>query len=368
MSAAGLAAAGLIESPGELAARSAAPAPSVITAAAGLRVLRNGIVVPGTVRAGHTVPVTASAPYRAVIVTKMPVRLGHRVWPGDVIVQVDGRPVLLLRGKLPPYRNLREGDTGPDVAQLQTALTSLGYGDYDQPGYFGPSTALAVQLLYQHVGYSPPLYHPPARKHRPPGIPPPLPQVYLPMDEVSYIPTSSALVVAVNAKAGTTVTAGQVVLRLATGHPYVTGALTARQAALARVGGSAQVSLASPHVADSGSVTAITAIPAYASHGTGRTDYPVDVTVDHALPESLIGTTVRLTLWSPVTSSPVLTVPVAAVFTAKSRTYVTVVVQKGRTRRIPVLTGPSAGGFVAVQPASKATLEPGDQVVIGVGQ
>jgi hypothetical protein len=383
MSAAGLAAARLIQSPDQLAARTTAPALSVITGVAGRRMLRNGIVVPGTVRPGHTVAVTAAAPYTAVIVTKMPVKLGHRVWPGHVIAQIDGRPILLLRGKLPPYRDLRQGETGPDVTQLQTALIGVGYADYDPAGYFGPSTALAVRLLYQHLGYSPPLYRPKAPKHRHHGTHPPRPQrprVYLPMNEVIYIPTASALVVAVNAKAGTTVSPGQVVLRLATGHPYVTGMLSARQAALARIGSAAQIRLANPHIADTGTVTGLGAIPAYASHGSGRIEYPVDVTVHRPLPEGLIGTTVRLTVWSAVTRTPVLTVPLAAVFRSppgKPRkagrapvpaTYVTTLAADGRSRRIPVLTGPAAGGFVAVQPARPAALQPGDHVVIGVGR
>lgn len=376
MSAVGLAAARLIESPAEVAARSAAPASAVLSGVASLRVLRDGIVVPGTVRAGRTVAVTASAPYSAVIVTKMPVKLGQMAWPGRVVAQVDGRPVLLLRGKLPAYRNLREGDAGPDVAQLQAALTSLGYADYDPGGYFGPSTAFALQLLYEHLGYSPPLYRPKSPKHEPPGsLPPgslpPVPQVYLPMAEVTYIPTPSALVVAVNAKAGTTVSAGEVILRLATGHPYVTGMLSAHQAALARAGDAARVSTASPHVADAGFVTGIGAIPAYASHGAGRVEYPVDVTVNRPLPEGLVGTRVRLAIRAPVTSQPVLAVPLAALFEGpqgKPATYVTTLTASGRTRRVRVVTGQAAGGYVAVEPARGASLEPGDRVVIGVSR
>jgi peptidoglycan hydrolase-like protein with peptidoglycan-binding domain len=379
MSATGLAAARLIESPSQLAARSAAPAPAPITGVARMRVLRNAIVLAGTVRAGHTVTVTASAPYPTLIVTSMLARLGHRVWPGHVIVQVDGRPVLLLEGRLPAYRNLREGDAGPDVAQLQAALAGLGLGDYDPAGYFGPGTALAVQLLYQRLGYQPPLYRPPAKKHQPPGVPRPLPQVYLPMNEVSYIPTASALVIGVDAKAGTAVSPGQVVLRLATGHPYVTGMLTGHQATLARTGSAAQVALASPRIADAGVVTSISAVPAYASHGAGRIVYPVDVAMDRPLPEDLVGSTVRLTLWSTVTDGPALTVPLAAVFAAAPSTsgpagrsakppkpYVTRITADGRPDRVPVDTGAMAGGFVTVQPTRPGALRPGDLVLIGI--
>ena len=118
MSAAGLAAARLIESPSQLAARTAAPAASVITGVAQLRVLRDPIMLPGLIRPGRTTIVRASAPFPKITVTKMRASLGGRVRPGHVLAELDGRPVLLLRGKLAAYRDLHEGDTGPDVVQL----------------------------------------------------------------------------------------------------------------------------------------------------------------------------------------------------------------------------------------------------------
>jgi peptidoglycan hydrolase-like protein with peptidoglycan-binding domain len=372
-----------------------------MTGVARMRVLSDAIVLPGTVRPGHTVTVTASAPYQTLVVTRLPAKLGARAWPGHVVVQVDGRPVILLRGTLPAYRDLREGDTGPDVSQLQGALTGLGYSDFDPGGYFGPSTALAIQTLYQNLGYSAPLYHPHVKKTpvapgEPPPVPPP-PQVYLPMDEVSYIPAASALVVNVNARTGSSVTTGQVVLKLATGNPYVTAMLTAREAAQASPGSAARVASASPALSAPGVVAKVSTIPAYASHGNvanpsaahdgGQVEYPVDVTTSARLAQNLIGTTVRLTLWSSVTSEPVLTVPITAVFLttpAKAKSnisqkaapsrpvkpvpYVTVIAADGRSRRIAVATGPSASGFVAIQPVKPGSIEPGDHVLIGTGR
>ena len=381
MSATGLAAARLIESPKQLAARSAAPAASAITGVARMRVLRDGVVLPGVVQAGKTVTVAAAAPYRTVIVTKMPVKPGQKVSPGHVIAQVDGRPVILLRGKLPAYRDLRVGDTGPDVTQLQAALTGLGYSDYDESGYFGASTALAVETLFDHFGYRVPLYTPRARKSpaNPTGIRPP-PEVYLPMSDVCFIPTASAIVVGAT-KAGNSLAAGQPVVRLATGPPYVTGLLSAHQVALARTGSAARIR-AGNRRSTAGVLTGIAAIPAGPRSAQPR--FPVTVTTDKALPESLIGTTVRLTLWSTISSEPVLSVPVTAVFSGqpassarsadqtssktKAPASYVVVVANRRTRRVPVFTGQSAGGFIAIQPVTAGAVEPGDQVLIGTGQ
>ena len=62
MSLVGLATAVFIESPHEIAAKSAAPPSTVITAVARWQVLRNPITVQGTVRSARTVVVMASAP------------------------------------------------------------------------------------------------------------------------------------------------------------------------------------------------------------------------------------------------------------------------------------------------------------------
>jgi len=315
--------------------------------------------------------VKASAPYSSVVVTKMIARLGGRVQPGHVIAEIDGRPIILLRGSLPAYRDLREGDSGPDVTQLQTALIRLGYADFDPSGYFGPSTAHALALLYEQLGYSVPTYRKPVKKH----AKPPTPTPYLPMGEVSFIPAASALVVSSAASTGSEVSAGQVVLRLAVGKPYVTGMLSAQQANLARAGIPARI--AWPGAIKAGVVARISTIPAYAPAGQGPPEYPLVVTSRRPLPQRLIGSAVRLTLLAPVTGGPVLTVPLTAVFTAAARqgkssahrsSPFVVLVAKGRRKKVPVTTGPAAGGFVAVQPAFSGALGPGDHVLIGVGR
>ena len=374
MSATGLAAARLIESPNQLAADSAAPAASVITGVARMRILSDDIVLRGIVRAGRTVEVKASAPYSSVVVTKMIARLGRRVRPGHVIAEIDGSPIILLRGSLPAYRDLHEGDSGPDVTQLQAALIRLGYADFDSSGFFGPSTAYALALLYEQLGYSVPTYRQPVKVKKHAKSPPPTP--YLPMSEVSYIPAASALVVSSSASTGSEVSAGQVVLRLAVGKPQVTGLLSAQQASLARAGIPARI--AWPGAIKAGVVARVSAIPAYAPGSQGLPQYPLVVGSRRPLPQRLIGSAVRLTLLAPVTGGPVLTVPLTAVFTAAARqgtssahgqsAFVVLVGAKGRRKQIRVTTGPAAGGFVAVQPAFSGALQPGDHVLIGVGR
>ena len=201
MSVVGLATTVFIESPHDVAAQSAAPPATTLSAVARWQVLREAITVQGIVRSSRMIKVTARAPYATVTLTQLPVKPGDRVRPGQVIAQIDGRPVMLLRGRLPAYRNLHVGDHGPDVAQLQRALQGLGYADFDSPGYFGQSTALALLMFYRHLGYDAPVYHRRLRRATPQAGPAVsgianklaatelvIPSAYLPRNEVSLHP------------------------------------------------------------------------------------------------------------------------------------------------------------------------------------
>lgn len=362
MSAVGLATALFIESPAQLAARSAAPARTPISATARWQVLRNPITVQGAIRSARRIEVKAAAPFSTLVVTKMPVRAGDVVRPGRAVAEVNGRPILLLRGRLPPYRNLHQPDQGPDVAQLQRALESLGYPIFDEAGFFGPSTSFALLLFYQHLGYRAPLFRPPKTR----SDPHPARSAYLPMSEVVFIPAKSALVVAVGARTGHTPPPGPL-LTLTTGPPYVTGSLTAHQASIVRTGLRALIVAAVPPLTARGKVTKVGPLPAVGGAPPGG--FPVLVRSDRRLPQHLVGASVRLTIEVPVTSSPVLTVPAAAVIAGRHGQPAAVIkLANGHRTVVRILTGPTAAGVVAVQSIRPGQLAPGDHVLIGTSR
>lgn len=88
------------------------------------------------------------------IVTGFSLEPSAQVTEGTVVVEVSGRPVVALQGRLPAYRDLRPGDSGPDVRQLQLALVRLGYPNTDPPGEFESSTARSVERLWRSLGYT----------------------------------------------------------------------------------------------------------------------------------------------------------------------------------------------------------------------
>ncbi|MEV3937731.1 hypothetical protein AB0K52_17330 [Glycomyces sp. NPDC049804] len=85
------------------------------------------------------------------LASKIPLEVGDEVKAGTVILEVSGRPMIALEGDVPAYRDLTEGDTGPDVKQLQLALQQL-YGT-PQTGTFDARTVADVKKLYDNVGY-----------------------------------------------------------------------------------------------------------------------------------------------------------------------------------------------------------------------
>src|SRR6202011_1487016 len=84
---------------------------------------------------------------------------GDKVECGDVFYRVDDKPVLLLCGTVPAYRDLYFGDVGKDVGQLNRNLHTL---DYDaragvdinpDDNAFTDKTERAFQLLQHDTGF-----------------------------------------------------------------------------------------------------------------------------------------------------------------------------------------------------------------------
>jgi len=90
--------------------------------------------------AGTTVPSSGG------VVTHVDLAVGQAVPTLAPLVEVNLMPVYGIPSSVPFYRNLVEGDFGPDVQALQSALTAAGYSTAgDSPAVFGTNTFNALE-------------------------------------------------------------------------------------------------------------------------------------------------------------------------------------------------------------------------------
>jgi peptidoglycan hydrolase-like protein with peptidoglycan-binding domain len=146
-----------IVSPAEAAARTAPPRPSPILVPIEERVLTSDIVTRGTAR--YRLPQSLSIVPSALkpsagIVTTLPLR-NTQLNEGDVILTASGRPVFILQGETPAYRDLVPGMSGNDVRQLENALKRLGFDPGPLDGIYDEKTSAAVADWYASVEWEP---------------------------------------------------------------------------------------------------------------------------------------------------------------------------------------------------------------------
>jgi len=397
----GLIGASFVKSPQQLAADTAAPPATVVTAAVVSQVLTSSVQMRGVVYPSVQDDVDVSAPSdsspgsaagsspsaaAAVYISKLEVAAGDTVRNGEQLAEIDGEPLFALAGPVPAWRDLTPGESGPDVAELQNALAALGYYDGgDTAGYFGAATQDAVAAYYGHLGYAAPSSG---------GVP---------AADVVFLPSLPASVIAVNGAAGQQ--PGQPFLELAPrGSLALTGQLSPGDAGQVKPGlkvsiydevtgiratgtvaslGTATITVPAGTVVDigSGAGSAASSEPAGTvstgsaspgssgsggSGGSGATAFiPLAVRPSAPLPAALNGENVLVTVQTGQTEGRVLTVPVAAIVTTASGTsYVTVVSPHGKQTDVPVTPGLSENGYVQATPVHSAALAAGDRVVV----
>src|SRR5262249_38739987 len=72
-----------------------------------------------------------------------------------VIFAISGRPVFILRGATPTYRDMSPGTSGGGVRQLEEALARLGFYPGRVDGIYDQRTAAAVGRWYRKAGWAP---------------------------------------------------------------------------------------------------------------------------------------------------------------------------------------------------------------------
>lgn len=150
----GLVAGRTMLSPADRAARIAPPTASLITAQVEKRVLSSQVVVRGDVTFSDSVPLKVAS--LEAVLTEPPPAVGSEIREGEVALEIGERPILVLAGNVPMYRDILSGSTGIDVLQLEEALARLGYNPGKVDGVFNAQTGKALSDLYAANGYAAP--------------------------------------------------------------------------------------------------------------------------------------------------------------------------------------------------------------------
>lgn len=362
-----------IRSPADALADAAPPRASVLTAP-----VRGGALEPRSIGSGTiewsrtiTVPAVQSANGLRSVVTRRNSKPGDSVAAGQVLVEIAYRPVIVLPGPVPMLRDLRRGDRGPDVAELQDALEAVGHPVSDADGVFGASTERALVALYRAVGYEPPTVAAPgadgatesgsgqewdsAGETEPPG------GVGAPAAELLFVERLPARVLSLSAQVGQDL--GESVAVLAEGKPLVRANLPVADAAALDPGARVTLHVASTGAELPGRVSAIG--PTQRSEELGLF-VPVTIRPDRTIAPKLVGTRVDVGAEPVAGRSEGVLVPVSALFTSASTGTSVRRVTPGDDDVVPVRVLETSAGAARVLPVGTAKLAVGDEVVIGV--
>ena len=144
-----------IQSPAEMAARTAPPSPSPILVPVESRILSSNVVTRGTVRFGLPQPIsvapsTVKGGVGLIATTPLP---NTEFQEGAVLLSISGRPVFVLRGATPAHRDMAPGTSGGDVRQLEEALGRFGLDPGPVDGIYDQRTSAAVERWYRKSGW-----------------------------------------------------------------------------------------------------------------------------------------------------------------------------------------------------------------------
>lgn len=328
------------------------------------------------------------------VVTRLSLKPGRKLANGSLGAEISGRPLFLLEGAFPAYRDLSEGMQGTDVRQLQQALGQL----YGTPvtGTFDDRTARDLKRLYRSAGYRPLLgaeggadaggsastsgtggktggatggtgtgggdtgatTGTTGSNSGSAGTPPPRTRtvVTLPMAEVVFMGSLPATVGEVSGRVGAnaseplfTVTGGRWQIKVPVSDTALPDFTSLPQGTRAKVTG------------DRFGGAALGSSYERVSSGSPRHAY-FDVT--GAVPDTALGSPVKVEAVRRSSSPDSLIVPVSALWTDPAGLVSVTVVQGDRRRHVPVDVGLTVGGRAAVTGTDPA-LAKGARLLVG---
>lgn len=385
--------AALFESPAQREANAAAPLSQPVFAVVEKGRLVDQRSYPGTVAYSNEVgfTLTAADAMRSVV-TGNPAPVGGRVSSGELLTEVNTRPVFLVASPFDFFRDIGFGDEGADVRALQEALVDRGYlGRAD--GSYGAATAFAVVRWYRDAGYVAPTRQRPTTNATSPDPSPvqggadgsgssgssgssgepgsvgsgapskPLVDAFVPFRELLGVPSLPAIVIAAPA-IGAHVGGQTPDLTLGTSTLIVRSEVPGAEAAGMKPGDRVTV------VASSAQADAVVAAVEAQPPGKDGTPRPSVLTVsfgtDPAAPTSGRGATVTVQVQNAVVAEESLIVPTAAVVgRGEGRGVVVKRQADGSLIEVPVTVAGSLRGRTAIAADDGRALTDGDDVRVG---
>jgi peptidoglycan hydrolase-like protein with peptidoglycan-binding domain len=368
----GLLVSATIKSPAQQAAETRSPGLTRLTAPVQHTVITNTIQANGVVAKPARVSSLSGGgggggPGNAQqVVTRIFRPAGSTVEPGNAIIEVAGRPLFVLPGTVPAYRDMLTGETGSDIAQLQAGLQELGFSTGgDESGVYGAGTAAAVEAFYHDLGYSAPMV--PVGTKAPAGGKAHKQQeaAEVPLSEIMFVPHFPARVVSLGGKVGAVVSGPLVTLSM--GNPGIKGQLNPAFAAQVRPGMRVRITAQGSSATVRGTITSVGTATQTAKSISGGIYLPMHIQPDRPLPPAMgPGQDVILSIKAGKTSGAMLAVPEAAVFGGQDgRDYVSKVTGPNTVARVAVQVITQGDGLVGIKPLTSGALATGDMVVTG---
>jgi peptidoglycan hydrolase-like protein with peptidoglycan-binding domain len=279
-----------------------------------------------------------SAPLQGVI-TWLPAA-GADLGAGDTLLSINARPVALLNGATPAWRDLRAGmPDGSDVRQLESSLLALGYGTTSTTypdAHWDARTTDAVRAFQQKVGAAPD------------GV--------LSLGEVVFTPTDVHVAKVDGHVGGTNDPAAPVVTVQSTDRVVILDVDPLKRD-LVTQGAPVNVELPSGDPVH-GTITSVSTT--LTQNADGKNIYQVTVTLDDPNQVKSLALAPVTVHYVATVAKQVLAVPVSSIIGVPGGGYAVTVVAGSTTTRVPVELGTWGDGYVQVT----GDLDAGDSVEV----
>jgi hypothetical protein len=303
----------------------------------------SALTVPGEITQGAVADIvpTEIAGARRAVVTEQLTAVGEQVGSGSILGLVSGRPLTLMSSSVPLYRELRLGDSGPDVRALQDELIKWGY-PLRRSETVGNDMLDSLRDVYSLAGAAPPG-----------GVGK---EIFIDPNEFIQVPGDGGTVVALSA-VGSVVSEESPFVRIQTSPNSVT----------ARVGSGsikefAQGTSVSINAAGSVFQSEIASVgPFVESDGKKMAGYDVTATIPSASGAISVGSSV--TVSTPGQSKSGSAVPLTGVRQDSSGSYVLVEKSdKDLDHRVDIKIAADSGGWAVIEP--NPDIEAGVPIVV----